>query len=35
MEKKRFARMAIACALVTLAGAAQADVSQRVEALLR
>jgi beta-glucosidase len=35
MEKKRFARMAIACALVMLAGAAQADVSQRVEALLR
>ena len=35
MEKKRFARTAIACALMALAGAAQADVSQRVEALLR
>jgi len=35
MEKKRFARTAIACALLVLAGAAQADVSQRVEALLR
>ena len=35
MEKKRFMRTAIACALMTLAGAAQADVSQRVEALLR
>jgi len=34
MEKKRFARTAIACALMALAGAAQADVSQRVEALL-
>jgi beta-glucosidase len=35
MEKKRFSRTAIACALMALAGAAQADVSQRVEALLR
>ncbi|KQZ46870.1 glycoside hydrolase family 3 N-terminal domain-containing protein [Massilia sp. Root1485] len=35
MEKKRFTRTAIACALMALAGAAQADVSQRVEALLR
>ena len=35
MEKKRFARTVIACALMALAGAAQADVSQRVEALLR
>ncbi|WP_371766665.1 glycoside hydrolase family 3 N-terminal domain-containing protein [Massilia sp.] len=35
MEKKRFTRAAIACALMALAGAAQADVSQRVEALLR
>ncbi|KGF83242.1 beta-glucosidase [Massilia sp. JS1662] len=35
MEKKRFARTAIACALMALAGAAQADVGQRVEALLR
>ncbi|WP_440962583.1 glycoside hydrolase family 3 N-terminal domain-containing protein [Massilia sp. GER05] len=35
MEKKRFARTVIACALMAFAGAAQADVSQRVEALLR
>ena len=35
MEKRRYARTAIACALMALAGAAQADVSQRVEALLR
>ncbi|WP_413674799.1 glycoside hydrolase family 3 N-terminal domain-containing protein [Massilia cellulosiltytica] len=35
MEKKRFTRAAVACALMALAGAAQADVSQRVEALLR
>ncbi|GAA5019942.1 hypothetical protein GCM10025794_07150 [Massilia kyonggiensis] len=35
MEKKRFARTAIACALMALAGAARADVGQRVEALLR
>ena len=35
MEKRRFARTAIACALMALAGAAQADVSQRVEALLK
>jgi beta-glucosidase len=35
MEKKRFTSTAIACALMALAGAAQADVSQRVEALLR
>ncbi len=35
MEKKRFARTVIACALMALAGAAQADVGQRVEALLR
>ncbi|MFL6631937.1 MAG: glycoside hydrolase family 3 N-terminal domain-containing protein [Massilia sp.] len=35
MEKKRFARTAIACALMALAGAARADVSARVEALLR
>ncbi|EEF22595.1 conserved hypothetical protein, partial [Ricinus communis] len=35
MEKKRFARTAIACALMALAGAARADVSERVEALLR
>ena len=35
MEKKRFARTVIACALMAFAGAAQADVSQRVEAMLR
>ena len=35
MQRKRFARTAIACALIALAGAAQADVSQRVEALLK
>jgi beta-glucosidase len=38
MEKKRFSRTAIACALMALAGAAQAaqpDVAQRVDALLR
>lgn len=35
MEKKRFARTVIACALMAFADAAHADVSQRVEALLR
>lgn len=35
MEKRRYVRTAIACALLALAGAARADVSQRVEALLR
>ena len=35
MEKRRYARTAIACALMALAGTARADVSQRVEALLR
>jgi beta-glucosidase len=38
MEKRRYARAAIACALMALAGAVQAaqgDVGQRVEALLR
>lgn len=35
MEKRRTARTAIASALLALAGAAQADVAQRVDALMR